>query len=715
MQASLARNKKPYIDKDEWVRLVRNDLEGSRSAIINTNLDAIVEVVKLYIDLSNHERNWKNPLPTDFFADRDWFAEGKNIWIIQVGNNAEYGSYDEFKNRVIRAKIEMDDVGDMECIYHMPKPDGSSQALSLKYKDECQLDGTTFQTDLYPRFENPFIRGVVVEWGQREYVIEYRGDETRPYKSLRHDFSDLTDPTREENEAVAPEQLDTIKALVIHITTGDESMGLFSVAQASVKVGCVEVASDEIVAAGEVDEGTTHDAEWIFFDTTALLTPDMAIEIEHPATSDGLDDPEWKMSYSLKALMGDRRLYDCSISFPGCHFVDGRRSTGPVPFTVQLSRWRTWQMLDETSYEFWQIASRPGWDSYYYDYLDLLAIDINKRLWHRRVEACPGPKSEWKAVCTTGPSMLFKEPPSVCSISTGPGNLFLFVMNKGELFNCFASPGEDVSDKKWERLKPETIPTAILGIPIPNAAPVLVPLFAQTQIVAKVSDDGLFGLSLYLSGADGSFYSRASWRPDSQRPWRQIDTDSVFTPLAGAPFEVCSGHLFALDDHRRLWVGAIDDSDVKVIPSWKQLTDDLTNITNFTVAQKGAVFTILISTIRGEIKAAAFSSPESPVFWERVGEASNFLAIVGAKLAWAIPREGHLDIFTAGADGKIYTTYWEAQAGWEKDHDWNIIDPNGHHFEVSAKGGMFTVNRVNNQIEIFSSSTDNQIWKTWWT
>jgi hypothetical protein len=116
-------------------------------------------------------------------------------------------------------------------------------------------------------------------------------------------------------------------------------------------------------------------------------------------------------------------------------------------------------------------------------------------------------------------------------------------MNKGELFNCFAYQGEDITDKKWEKLKPETIPTAILGIPIADAAPVPVPLFAETQIVAKLSDDGSFGLDLYLSGADGSFYSSASWRPDSPGPWRQIDTDLVFTPLAGAPFEVCSGSL----------------------------------------------------------------------------------------------------------------------------------------------------------------------------
>ncbi len=690
-------NQRPkWLTKDS--DFYKDKLDGLKSKLINPSADPTLKSLKA---LENEP---------DFFAEKDWHVSGKNIWIIQVGSKAEFGSYENFKDRVSRAKIVLDDAGDMECKYSIPGKDGSSRTLSLNYEDggKFSLDGKQFDTDLYPRFENPFVRGELVEWGQREYVIEHNG------KSLLHDFTNMRVPVRLEGEKPPLDGADTVKGLVIYIQTGNEEMEEFTVATATVNIGCEAVAVDEVVAAGPVDEKTNHDPEWIFFDKPARLTPDMTLEIKHPPSSDGEDEPEWNMSFSLKALMGDRRLYDCSVSFPGSHFVDGRRSTGAMPFSIQVSKWQTWQMLDETSFEFFQVSGRPGWDAYYYDYSDLIAIDNNKRLWHRRLEACPGPDSEWKAVANTGPSLLFKESPSICSISTKPGNLFLFAMNNGQLFNCYASDGADVTDKKWERLKPETIPTTILGLPVTNATPVPVPLSPQTQIVAKVSEPGQPGVNLYLSGADDNFYSHAAWLPDGGGAWRQIDTDSTFKPLMGAPFEVSGGHLFALDDHRRLWVGALDDTDVKVTPSWKQLTDDLTNITNFSVAQKGSVFMILISTIRGEIKAAAFSSPDSPVFWERIGEASNFLPILGAKLAWAVPTEGHLDIFTAGADGKIYTTYWEAQAGWEKEH-WNIIDPNGHHFEVSATSGMFAVNRVNNQIEVFSNSTDNQIWKTWWT
>ena len=61
-------------------------------------------------------------LARDYFADRDWYVNGKNIWIVQVGSKDESGSYEAFKDRLSRAKVTIDDNGDMECTYHMPLP-----------------------------------------------------------------------------------------------------------------------------------------------------------------------------------------------------------------------------------------------------------------------------------------------------------------------------------------------------------------------------------------------------------------------------------------------------------------------------------------------------------------------------------------------------------------------------------------------------------------
>ena len=94
-----------------------------------------IELTGLYIDRENHKRIWKDPVPEDYFAGKDWYADGKNIWIIQVGNKKDFESFENFKKRVSRARIEIDDAGDIECVYHIPHSDGTSQSLSLEYED----------------------------------------------------------------------------------------------------------------------------------------------------------------------------------------------------------------------------------------------------------------------------------------------------------------------------------------------------------------------------------------------------------------------------------------------------------------------------------------------------------------------------------------------------------------------------------------------------
>jgi hypothetical protein len=579
---------------------------------------------------------------------------------MQVGNKKDYGSFENFKDRVSKARIQLDDVGIMECIYHIPRPDGSSQAISLEYGGKCNLGGNPFQTDLYPRFENPFVRGGRVEWGQRDYVIEHRD------KSLLHQFTDLKNVTRRESPPSIPADLDTILALVIYVKTEDENMDRFSVAQATIKSGCDTLATDEIVAVGKVDEHTNHDAEFIFLDHPGTLTPDMTIEIKHLAISGGGDDPEWKMSFSLKALMGDHRLYDCALSFTYYHFEDARRSSGAFPLTVQVSRWRKWQSLKEKPIlDFWRVALQASYERHYYNYFDLFTLDKNRNLLHRKVATCAENGTDWKVVGSIGTPLSFKEPFSLYTLSTRPLELFVFAINNAKLFYCFSWQGEDINAKQWILLEPQSIPTTILGLPDPNAAPAPVPLSERSQVFAIASTEFQGIVDLYLSGSDGNFYFLTAWYPGIIKYWGKIKTDGVFIPLPKETFQVCANHLFTLDNQSRLWVGELKPDALNYTPSWVQLTSDSIKVNSFAIAQKGTLITLLINIGAGEIHAASFLSADQPIAWERVGIAVNFLALPQAKTAWAIPREGHLDVFTTGKDGKIYTTYWEAQLGWE--------------------------------------------------
>lgn len=119
-------------------------------------------------------------------TDGDWahkeiVAEGKrNIFIIQIGNADEFGSYEMFKERVLNARIHINGLhwqpSDFECSYDRP---GGSR-LELHYDDnQVRYAGAQVSDDEHPRYDNPYAN---VTWQQNRYVIEHRGH------SLLHDI-----------------------------------------------------------------------------------------------------------------------------------------------------------------------------------------------------------------------------------------------------------------------------------------------------------------------------------------------------------------------------------------------------------------------------------------------------------------------------------------------------------------------------------------------
>ena len=365
------------------------------------------------------------------------------------------------------SRIHLDDSGDMECSYDIPKADGSSQRLTLAYGDGGRfgLDGQPFQTDLYPRFENPFLRGGRVEWGQREYVIEHNG------KSLLHDFSDFSKPIRQEDFTPTADDRNTIKGLVIFLKTEDEEMDAFTVANATVAIGCGQVAKDQVAAAGPADENTTHDAEWIFFDFPSLRDADMTLALSHPASTKGDDTPHWKMSFTLRARWVTGRSETAPYRSPhsSSSMISGLPvlSLSPSLFPTR----RPWaQIKNSKTPNFWMIARHPDFANYYYDYNDLLALDQSGRLWHRRLMSCQADETGWFPVTASGSggpdlSGWF----SASAVSAQPQRLFLLVQSRGSLFVSWPSPSGDWADG-WKALDVSIYPDGLFGLPDTNAA-----------------------------------------------------------------------------------------------------------------------------------------------------------------------------------------------------------------------------------------------------
>jgi hypothetical protein len=700
------------INRDLWLNGAKEALKHNPDTRVQAHLGTANEIAELKIDKKIAERIWKEPLPRDYFEGRDWYVDSKNIWILQVGSAAEFGSYETFKDRVSRARIHLDDTGDMECSYDIPRAGNTSQRLSISYGDGGRfgLDGHGFQTDHYPRFENPYVRSGRVEWGQREYVIEYRG------KQLLHDFSDFMNPIRTEEMKAYKDARHTVKALVIFLRTGDEEMDDFTVARADVTIGCATATRDQIIAAGPVDEDSDHDAEWIFFDSALLRSPDMTITINHPASSDGDDDPHWKMSFTMKALMGDRTLRPCSLSSSSFEFEDERRTTPRYPFSIVVHEWRPWEAIpDHKSPTFWMIARQPDFTKAYFDYVDLLVVDPAGRLWHRRLISCAANEKAWSAV-TQGRRVGTDEPDLsktffAAAVSARPHTLFLAIQSQGALFASQPSPS-DAWTEGWKHVDVWIYPDLIFGVPNTSGAPIPVPLSASSTVAGMPSSSPFGGVELFVLAADGHFYSRTTQQPADPGPWQRIDV-SGFTALFGAEFVVTGAFLLALASDRSLWAAVVDHSDNHASPAWERLTPDDFSVSRFTATNLQGGCQIVASTTSGNIRAATYR-PGRPLSWAKI-DLPNVLVMPGSPLASAAPAADQAKFFAIGADGKVYSIDWDSKADWTAEKAWLEVAADGQGIESRLGGGIAAVSRVSGQVEVIAQNKEDALLKAWWS
>ncbi len=700
---------KPNMNRDDWLNAAKEELGKVTDILVQARVDKANELAELEIDLKTQQRIWPDPLPQDYFKERDWYVEGKNIWIMQVGSREEFGDFQNFKDRVSSARIHLDDSGDMECSYDIPRAGGGSERLTLAYGDggRFSLDGGSLQTDFYPRFENPFVRGGRVEWGQREYVIEYKG------KSLLHDFSDFSKPLRPEKLRFDSKDRNTIKGLVIFLKTEDEEMDDFTVAKADVAIGCDRVTRDQVIAAGPTEENADHDAEWIFFDFPSLRNEDMTVSVSHPASSKGDDTPHWKMSFSLRALMGDRTVRQCSLSYSSFDFEDEKRTSTPFPFSVSMSEWRPWKKVQDSKRpSFWMIASRPDFTKVYYDYHDLVVVDPSDRLWHRRLMSCETAETGWFPVPASGGtapdlSALF----IASAVTVQPKSLFLFVQSQGTLFVSWPSQSGDWSNG-WKTLSVSIYPDGFLGLPDRTARPIPIALALLSPVVTVPSSLSPDGAELFVLAADGNIYSHPDWRPGDTNLWRKIDV-SGFSPLHGAEFVVVGDFLFVVGNDRALWATTLDHSVLHRVASWEKVSVPGIGINRFTATCENGVCQIMIATTSRGIFATSYGDGSPPAWVEL--NLPRVPVSLAAPLTSTVLSAGQARFFTTGTDGRIYTIGWESTAGWHAGLQWSAVEPDSQSFAPRIGGRMAVISRVNGQVELFAQDADDELFKAWWS
>ncbi|WP_196808148.1 M12 family metallopeptidase [Mycobacterium sp. URHD0025] len=80
----------------------------------------------------------------------------------------------------------------------------------------------------------------------------------------------------------------------------------------------------------------------------------------------------------------------------------------------------------------------------------------------------------------------------------------------------------------------------------------------------------------------------------------------------------------------------------------------------------------------------------------------------GATVTALTPRKDHIDLFSTGTDGAVWSTFWEPRTGWV---NWFLIHP-----EVKMQPGATVTALVprENHIDLFVTGTDGAVWSTWW-
>jgi hypothetical protein len=75
------------------------DQEAYTRVFSESRWDELDKDYRFYKDQVTNELGKDTTLLADYFKDRDRYATGDSVWSIQVGNKAEYGSFEAFKDR----------------------------------------------------------------------------------------------------------------------------------------------------------------------------------------------------------------------------------------------------------------------------------------------------------------------------------------------------------------------------------------------------------------------------------------------------------------------------------------------------------------------------------------------------------------------------------------------------------------------------------------
>lgn len=103
---------------------------------------------------------------------------------------------------------------------------------------------------------------------------------------------------------------------------------------------------------------------------------------------------------------------------------------------------------------------------------------------------------------------------------------------------------------------------------------------------------------------------------------------------------------------------------------------------------------VLVRTSEGEVWAIKLNAGQGSNEWKRVGKNIDFRTSLDSQISCTSAIPGRLDIFVAGTDNKLYTTWWTEESGWENEHNWAAVAEDSQDFKVPGKGNLSAISRV---------------------
>jgi hypothetical protein len=420
----------------------------------------------------------------------------------------------------------------------------------------------------------------------------------------------------------------------------------------------------------------------------------MSITIEHPGV-DGDSTPAWAMSYTLKALMGDRRLRDCTLTIDSASFHDDQRSTAAMPFVIPMSAWSDWSALPNPSAARWWLGRSNSRDLQWRDYHDVVVLDDSSQLRYARLR-CGAADGDWELI-SRGTAGEFTDAVSMQVVSRPNSGVDIVAVNRSRLVirtrDAVAGWSQD-----WADIAPTFVAAGPTGGTVEP-----VPLDDRSTVAVEPEGFLAGGPDLYVTGSDNCVYRAHEWRVDPALRWDQIACTG-FTLAPSAPVQVVNGRIFALSDHGEIWTVP---GEPGLFVGWQAVSPAGAIVARFAVSAltSGAVC-LAACDLGGNVQVSVDAMGSEPG-WTIVG---GGLASTLDDLAWAIPADDDPWLFAVG--GAIGSPV-AARPGTNSPPVWHQAGAEATN--VAFGGSVAATSRARGQVEVFTMGDAGSLMTAWWS